>query len=100
MESGYKIQWTDHALSELKQHFDYLEANWTKKELKNFARELEHILELISKNPAIFQASQHHKNIRRAVVYKHYSLYYRTKGKTIQILSLFGNRQNPADKKV
>jgi len=31
MKSGYKIEWTDHALSELKQTYQYLEENWTSK---------------------------------------------------------------------
>ena len=51
MKSGYKIQWTDHALSELEGIIAYLEENWTDRELKNFSQELDHTIELISKNP-------------------------------------------------
>jgi hypothetical protein len=32
MESGYKILWTDHALSELSKTYNYLEANFTQRE--------------------------------------------------------------------
>ncbi len=37
MKSGYKIYWTDNALAELKETFEYLEKNWTEKELKNLS---------------------------------------------------------------
>lgn len=36
MKSGYKILWTDHALSELENTVIYLEENWTERELKCF----------------------------------------------------------------
>ncbi len=29
MKSGYKIEWTDNALSELRNTYKYLEDNWT-----------------------------------------------------------------------
>ncbi|MDW5289935.1 hypothetical protein [Formosa sp. PL04] len=58
MRSGYKILWTDHAISELKYTIDYLEVNWTEKELKKLAAKLDHTtIEIISKNPEIFPSS-------------------------------------------
>ena len=41
MRSGYKIIWTHHALSELEDTIEYLEKNWTERELKNFSQELD-----------------------------------------------------------
>ncbi len=95
MKSGYKILWTKHALSELKDTLNYLEENWTERELSNFSKELDHTLQLISKNPKIFQVSSKKKEVRRAVVAGYNNLYYRTKNKTVEILSLFSNRQDP-----
>jgi plasmid stabilization system protein ParE len=34
MKSGYKILWTDFALKELEKTIEYLEENWTEKELR------------------------------------------------------------------
>ncbi len=95
MANGYNIYWTDHAKSELKQTLVYLENNWTEKEIKNFIQQLEHVLELISKNPKISPASGKKKQVYKAVIARYNNLYYRTQGNTIQILSLFSNRQNP-----
>ena len=95
MKSGYRVLWTDHAISELKDTLEYLEINWTEKELINFSKELDHIIELISKNPELFQVSKKKKEVRRAVVARYNNLYFRTKNDTVEILSLFSNRQDP-----
>lgn len=100
MENGYKILWTDNALEELDQTVEFLETNWTVKELRNFASKLDHILEIISKSPEIFPADFNKKEIRKAVVDKNNTLYYRTKGITIEVISLFSNRQNPKKKSI
>ena len=95
MTSGYKILWTEHALSELEETIKYLRENWTDKELSNFSRELDHTIELISKSPELFQVSKKKKDVRRAVVAKLNNLYYRINKDSIEILSFFSNRQDP-----
>ena len=95
MKNGYKIKWTVHALNELKETFYYLEINWTKKELTKLGIEIEKVLKLISSNPELFPKIPKRKNVRRIVVTKHNTLYYRINNKTIEILSFFSNRKNP-----
>lgn len=100
MKSGFKIFWTEHALSELQQALDYLEENWTERELRIFASKLEHTIEIISKSPEIFPSSIDKKEIRKAVVEEHNTLYYRFKNDRIEIVSLFSNLKNPKSKKI
>ena len=95
MKSGFKIFWTDHALSELEQTIEYLENKWTEKELRIFSAKLDHTIELISKSPEIFPTSLGKKGIRRAVVEKHNTLYYLINNENIEIISLFSNHKNP-----
>lgn len=100
MKSGYKIFWTDHAISELKNTLEYLKNNWTEKELQIFSSKLDHTIEIISRSPEIFPASSEKKNIRKAVVEKNNNLYYRINKNSIEIISLFSNRKNPNKKKI
>lgn len=100
MRNGYKILWTDHAISELEKTIEYLENNWTEKELRNFSAKLDHTIQLISKSPELFPDSYEKKGIRRAIVEKHNNLYYRIIDNSIEIVSLFSNRQNPDKKKI
>jgi plasmid stabilization system protein ParE len=99
MESGYKVRWTSFALNELAETINYLEENWTQRELKTFASRLDHTIELISKNPLLFQVSDEFTETRRAVVTEHNSLYYRIKTDTVEVLSCFSNRKNPSKRK-
>ena len=48
MKNGYEILWTDNALKELQKTVEYLQENWTEKELKNLASNLDKTLNLIS----------------------------------------------------
>ncbi|MCF8371166.1 MAG: type II toxin-antitoxin system RelE/ParE family toxin [Bacteroidales bacterium] len=95
MRSGYSIHWTDHALWELGKTISFLEEYWTKRELIKFTSDLEHTIELISKHPYIFQVSIEKEGIRKAGVARYNSLYYRITENTVEILSLFSNRQDP-----
>ena len=100
MKSGYKVLWTDHALSELKETIEYLETNWTERELRTFSAKLDHTIELISKAPELFPTSFEKKGIRKAVVEKHNNLYYRINNNSVEIVSLFANRKNPQNKNI
>jgi len=55
MKSGYDIVWTPNALKELDQTIEYLETNFSEKEIKKLAEKTENTLSLISKNPNLFQ---------------------------------------------
>tara|TARA_B100000929_G_C15477731_1_gene410089 strand:- start:18 stop:224 length:207 start_codon:yes stop_codon:yes gene_type:complete len=68
--------------------------------LENFSQELDHTVELISKNPELYQTSETKKNIRRAVVAKYNNLYYRINNETVEIISFFSNRQDPNKRKI
>lgn len=99
MENGCKIVWTDNALSELKNTFDYLEKEWTHRELHNLAREIEKTIKLISNNPTLFPVYSKNK-VHKAVIKKLNTIYYRKVNDTIEILSFFSNRQNPDKRKI
>ena len=100
MKNGYNIFWTDFALKELENTIEYIEQNWSEKELKNLAEKLEETLNLISKNPDIFQVSEFKKDVRRVVVLKFNTIYYRLNNNQIEILSFFSNRQEPDKRKL
>lgn len=93
MKSGYSISWTENALNELSDTINYLERNFTEKEIKKLVKYIENTILLISGNPVIFSKSEM-KNIYKVVILKFNTLYYRMKDEQIQILSFFSNRQS------
>ena len=99
MKSGYKILWTDHALGELEKTIEYLETNFTRKELEKLSQKIESIVSLISHNPRLFSKSDN-TGIFRVTILKFNTMYYRIQGDSIEILSFFSNRQNPKRRKI
>ena len=95
MENTYKIVWSDEALSNLKNILTYLENNWSKKEINKFATLLDRQLNRIQNNPFLFAESESRSTIRKSVLTKQVSIYYRIKNKTVELISLIDNRQNP-----
>ncbi len=95
MKHTYKIVWTDEALHGLQKTIEYIEQRWTQKEIKNFARLLDKHLNIIKENPKIFPQSKKSIDIRRSVLSKQTTIYYKVENSTIYLLTLFDNRQDP-----
>ncbi|MDP9957243.1 plasmid stabilization system protein ParE [Epilithonimonas hungarica] len=99
MEKGLEILWTDLALEELAQIVEYLEQEFTEKEIGSLGNEIERILSIITYNPTIFPFSDKYK-IRKVVIMKFNTLYYRIIDDRVEIISFFSNRQNPDNRNV
>ncbi|MDP2112590.1 MAG: hypothetical protein Q8K69_00880 [Bacteroidota bacterium] len=76
---------------------DYLNENWSKKEMIQFNHRTQITINAIVKNPGIFSISATNKEIRRAVVDKNNSFFYRidTYNQKIHLLTFFDSRQDP-----
>lgn len=92
-----KIIWTPTARITYFKVLDYLVENWTKNEVASFVTEVESLLNQISNHPEMFQASRKKKNVRKALITKHNTLYYRIKSgnKELELITFGDNRQNP-----
>ena len=99
MENDYEIIWTDLALEELEDTVEYLERKFSIREKDKLGDEIERILSIINHNPNIFPVSNKGK-VRKAVIMKFNSMYYRIIENQIQILSFFSNRQSPNKRKI
>jgi len=94
MENIYKILWTDEALDNLADIIEYLEHRWTKREIRSFSRLLDQHVKLIRSNPELFPMSATSSLLRKSVLTKQTTIYYRLANKEIQIVTLFDNRQD------
>ncbi len=95
MKDTYRLIWSDEALNNLKGIINYLENNWTKREIKKFAQLLDKQLSLIEKKPFLFAISDKSNGLRKSVLSKQTTIYYRITDREIRIITLFDNRQNP-----
>ena len=93
-----KIEWSDEAENTYLDILSYLENNWSRKEVLKFIKRTETLLETILIQPYLFKASQN-QLIRKAVIGKQNSLFYRIDNDRIYLLTFWDNRQNPAKSK-
>ncbi|RRO13427.1 type II toxin-antitoxin system RelE/ParE family toxin [Flavobacteriaceae bacterium 14752] len=75
--------------------FEYLTEEWSIKVKKDFIIKLDSSIELIMSQPEIFPKSKKGKGIRKCVITKQTTLYYRYNSNQINIVTIFDNRQNP-----
>ncbi len=89
-----QIEWSPRATKEYLSLLEYLLDEWGEKTVRKFSNRIETILKDISEQPKMYPASAKRKNIRRCVVTKQTSLYYRVERDKIELVTLFDSRQN------
>ena len=92
-----KIVWTPQALKGLKRVLQYLDAEWSKKEILNLEVKLYAVLDQISKQPQLFPKTGNFKNIHKAVIDKNNYIIYRNNNskRKIEIINFRGTKQKP-----
>ena len=93
---GYGIVWSPVAKTSYFTILEYLEKNWTIKEVHSFVQRTEEVLDVIKNKPSLFQYSKS-SDTHRCVLVKQVSLFYRVKpsANRIELLVFWDNRQNP-----
>lgn len=72
-----------------------LKREWSVRIKNKFLTLLETKIEQIKITPEMYEASSKRKSIRRCVIGKQTSLYYRIKKEEIEIITIQDNRANP-----
>lgn len=89
------IKWSSYADNDFAKLLQYLENRWNKKVCIKFIIKLDFCIDLIHKNPNQFPVFNTEFKIRKCVVTKQNTLYYRETDTRIDILRLYDSRQNP-----
>ena len=97
-----EVFWSARARFTFFKVLEYLEKNWSQKEIIQFYNRTEIVLRAIKTNPGIFAVSHKNKQVRRALIDKNNSLFYQVDSynNKIYLLTFFDNRQNPKDLKL
>jgi plasmid stabilization system protein ParE len=92
-----EIKWTPQADKGLEKAIQYLEAEWTLREVFKLEKKIKQITNQVSLNPKQFPKSETYKNLHKAIVDKNNYLVYRinTDKHFIEILNFRGTKQKP-----
>lgn len=96
---AFKIIWSPEAEKTFEEIINYLEINWSEKEIRKFVSETEKIIFLLQQNPFLFRGSEK-ENVYEALIGKQNLLLYQIieNSKKVELLSFWDARQNPKSK--
>lgn len=90
-----EIVWSPSAEYDVLAIIDYLIENWGENVALKFVETLDNLILSIAENPHLFPVFQQSYIIRKCVISKQSTLYYRERGDYIDILRVFDSRQHP-----
>jgi plasmid stabilization system protein ParE len=90
-----QIIWSSKSVSDLENILDYLALEWDDSVALKFLDLIEVLLLQISIHPFQFPLIHKKLNIRKCVITKHNSLFYRNRKGHIEILRIYDTRQDP-----
>jgi plasmid stabilization system protein ParE len=91
------VVWTKEAEDGYDAIINYLAVKFTKKEVRNFVKDVDDFLQLLSQNPKLLQKTKKYKNIHRGPINKLTMLIYQVKPqkKELVIISIRSTRRKP-----
>ncbi|MDD2797066.1 MAG: type II toxin-antitoxin system RelE/ParE family toxin [Bacteroidales bacterium] len=95
MKTNKPIVWSILASSDFNQILDYLFQKWNSQIAIHFIDLVDNQLQTIAHRPKLYPEINKKKKVRKCVVTKHNTLYYRETSNKIEVVRLFDNRQNP-----
>jgi plasmid stabilization system protein ParE len=90
-----RIIWSPLAEKDFFCILDYLQNKWGESVLQTFLDLTESVINQIELNPKQFPLIHRKKRIRKCVITKHNTLFYRVERKSIFILRIYDTRQDP-----
>jgi plasmid stabilization system protein ParE len=92
---SFRIVWPPASKDEYADLLSFVELNHGVDAALKLLEKTDKVLEFIAANPEMFPASDAQKAIRKAVITKQTSLFYRITGQEIQLLHFWDNRRDP-----
>lgn len=92
------VKWTPNAKLTFHKTIDFIYLKWSQKDVANFIRKVEKIIEQIKLNPYMFVATSKNKQVRKGYISRQTRMLYEVvpRKNEIHILLFWDNRQNPA----
>lgn len=90
-----EVIWSPASQKDLDTIREYLNIRWNSRIIARFLNKVDDHIELLIEDPKIFPIINTELQIRKCVITKHNTLYYRQSNQNIEIIRLFDSRQDP-----
>jgi plasmid stabilization system protein ParE len=88
------IIWTDIAIEDTIQNIEYLEREWTEREVLRYIKKIDEVLEKLSRGNIKFKPTKYENTFQVPIV-KQITLFYEKDDGCILLLRFWNNYQNP-----
>jgi plasmid stabilization system protein ParE len=89
------LSWNERSISEYQNLYAYLLVQWGEGIANKVVEEVDLTLDNVRKNPEHYPVFIKRKKIRRCVVSRQTSIFFKINNEAIEILRVFDNRQSP-----
>ena len=90
-----EVIWSPLAEKDLESILEYLDENWSQKIIIRFLRKIDTVIIQIAKVPNQYPIINRKLDVRKCVITKQNTLFYRESKNRIEILRLYDTRQDP-----
>lgn len=90
-----EVRLSKQAMKRLDKLLVFLEEEWSIKVKNNFIKKLDRSLKQLQEHPSSFPESEKIAGLRKCVVTKQTTIFYKYSTSTVYIVSVFDNRQDP-----
>lgn len=90
-----QVIWSPVSEKDFEAILEYLKLKWNSRVISKFINKVDDNIGLIKEDPKIFPIINQELQIRKSVITKHNTLYYRENNQNIEIVRLFDSRQDP-----
>ncbi|MCG8322760.1 MAG: type II toxin-antitoxin system RelE/ParE family toxin [Cytophagales bacterium] len=94
-----EIIWSEEAAEDYYQNIGYLLESWSEKSAMNFINEVDSVLEIIKERPEVYPLSGY-RSVRKAVIRKQITLFYKVEGTRVYLVRFWNNYQDPESMKL
>lgn len=92
---AYKIIWTKESINNFQEIVEYIQEKFSDKQVDSFKGKFSNLIDLIESNPYLFPASLNNSSLRKAVLSKQTSLYYKIENNSVYLAYIHLNKRNP-----
>lgn len=93
MPEKLEVYWTERSVRNAQQILDYLQSRFTHKEEKEFESSLKNFEKNVAIFPFLYPHSAKYPDLRKAVVHKFTSIFYKVTSDKIIVVAMQDNRQ-------
>ena len=92
---AFIVNFAVESAEQIEKNVDYLSEYWTEKIASDFVKKINFKGSFIKEFPHLYPLTQFRKNVRRCVITKQISMYYKTLKDGVLVISVFDTRQSP-----